>query len=488
VLKPRRLLRDGLPLLPAAPLIVVFVGVAVAIAVTLVGLADLRRTSDDASSLRARVIANTLAARLRVTGSEDRMEVVQGAARGTYADILLIDHYGEVVADASLGPPPRPELVRCLLAGSGVVASPLLGRTRFAVQPLGPPLEWLSVIAMVPAPLTPTEATSLAKAVAMLTALLVGAAGMVAYVFANDVRNDVRYVRHRIAEMAAADNDPAGAPIAIRALDQVGVLTAAFNQLVGRFAQAERRYREDLTFASALDGERSAFLAALSHELRTPLNGILGFADVLLSEVDGTLDEATREELGVIRASASHLRSLIDDILELSALESGGLKLRCEAVDVYAVAEEVVREQRPLAADKKLALDLLGTRGAIALADPQRLRQILGNIVGNAVKFTSRGGVRVAVENQNDEVVVHTIDTGPGIAPAERAAIFEEYAQAGDIATRRKGTGLGLAIARRLVAMHGGVIELESTLGQGSRFTFKLKPMARLVESPAVAP
>jgi signal transduction histidine kinase len=336
-------------------------------------------------------------------------------------------------------------------------------------------LEWLSVIAMVPAPLTPAEASSLLRAVAMLTVLLVGAAGMVAYVFANDVRNDVTYVRQRIAEMAAADNDPAGAPIPIRALDQVGVLTAAFNQLVGRFAAAERRYREDLTFATALDGERSAFLAALSHELRTPLNGILGFADVLLSEVEGTLDDATREELGVIRTSASHLRSLIDDILELSALESGGLKLRREPVDVYAVAEEVVREQRPLAADKKLALDLQGSRGAIALADPHRLRQILGNIVGNAVKFTTRGGVRVAVENGNDEVVVHTIDTGPGIAPAERAAIFEEYAQAGDIATRRKGTGLGLAIARRLVAMHGGVIELESTLGQGSRFTFKLK-------------
>jgi signal transduction histidine kinase len=475
-------LRDGLPLLPAAPLLVVIVGVAVAIAVTLVGVADLRRTSDEASSLRARVIASTLAARLRVTGSEDRMEVVQGAARGTYADILLIDHYGEVVADASLGPPPRPDLVRCLLAGNGIVSSPLLGRTRFAVQPLGPPLEWLSVIAMVPAPLTPTEASSLVKAVAMLTGLLVGAAGMVAYVFANDVRNDVTYVRHRIAEMAAADNDPAGAPIPIRALDQVGVLTAAFNQLVGRFAAAERSYREDLTFALALDGERSAFLAALSHELRTPLNGILGFADVLLSEVEGTLDEATREELGVIRASASHLRSLIDDILELSALESGGLKLRREPVDVYAVAEEVVREQRPLAADKKLVLDLQGSRGAMALADPQRLRQILGNIVGNAVKFTSRGGVRVAVESENDEVVVHTIDTGPGIAPAERAAIFEEYAQAGDVAARRKGTGLGLAIARRLVAMHGGVIELESTLGQGSRFTFKLKP------SPGEAP
>src|SRR6185295_9961407 len=135
------------------------------------------------------------------------------------------------------------------------------------------------------------------------------------------VRNDVTYVRRRITAMADVDAVPAGgAPIPVRALDQVGVLTSAFNTLVDRFTAAERSYRQDLTFASALDKERSAFLAALSHELRTPLNAILGFADVLLSEVEGTLDAATREELEVIRAAAGHLRSLIDDILELSAL------------------------------------------------------------------------------------------------------------------------------------------------------------------------
>jgi signal transduction histidine kinase len=476
-------LRDGLPLLPLTPLLIVIVGVAVAIAITLVGLGDLRRASDANSSLRAQAIATTLAARLRVTGSEDRKEVVQAAARGTYADILLLDHKGEIVADASLRPPPRTELVRCLLAGQGVADTPLLGRTRYAAQPLGPPLEQLSVLALVPAPVTPTEARGLVKAVATLTALLVGAAGIVGYVFANDARNDVAYVRHRIAGMAEADADPAGAPIPVRALDQVGVLTAAFNSLVARFAAAERSYRQDLTFASTLDAERSVFLAALSHELRTPLNAILGFADVLLSEVEGTLDDATREELGVIRASASHLRSLIDDILELSALESGGLRLNRQAVDVYALAEEVVKEQQPLAAGKKLRLDLQGARSAIADADPQRLRQVLGNIVGNAIKFTSRGGVQVVVDDQGGgEVTVHTIDSGPGIAEEERAAIFEEYAQAGDTAARRKGTGLGLAIARRLVAMHGGQLELSSRVGHGSRFTFKLKAFAEEVD------
>src|SRR5439155_13062191 len=179
-------LRDGLPLLPLTPSLIVIVGVAVAIAITLVGVRDLRRASDANSSLRAEAIATTLAARLRVTGSEDRKEVVQAAARGTYADILLLDHKGQIVADASLRPPPRAELVRCLLAGKGVADMPLLGRTRYAAQPLGPPLENLSVIAMVPAPVTPTEARGLLKAVATLTALLVGAAGIVGYVFAND--------------------------------------------------------------------------------------------------------------------------------------------------------------------------------------------------------------------------------------------------------------------------------------------------------------
>ncbi len=448
MIKGRGALRNGLPLLPLTPSLIVIVGVAVAIAITLVGLGDLRLASDANSSLRAQAIAATLAARLRVTGSEDRKEVVQAAARGTYADILLIDHKGGIVADASLRPPTQAELVRCLLGGKGVVDVPLLGRTQYAVQPLGPPLEQLSVIAMVPAPVTPIEARGLAKAVATLTALLVGAAGMVGYVFASDVRSDVTFVRHRIAAMAETDADPAGAPIPVRALDQVGVLTSAFNSLVDRFAAAERSYRQDLTFASTLDKERSAFLAALSHELRTPLNAILGFADVLFSEVEGTLDDATREELGVIRASASHLRSLIDDILELSALESGGLRLNRQAVDVYAIAEEVVREQHPM-----------------------------------AIKFTSRGGVRIVVDDQGGgEVAVHTIDSGPGIAPEERAAIFEEYAQAGDTAARRKGTGLGLAIARRLVAMHGGELELSSRVGHGSRFTFKLKAFAEEVD------
>jgi len=168
------------------------------------------------------------------------------------------------------------------------------------------------------------------------------------------------------------------------------------------------------------------------------------------------------------------LRSLIDDVLDLSALESGGLRLKREATDVYAVADEVVREAAAGARAKGLSVELSGETGIIADADPRRLRQILGNIINNAIKFTAQGGVSVHLERQGSLVAVTTTDTGPGIADDQRAAIFEEFGQLGDERVRRRGTGLGLAIARRLIAMHGGVIELESEVGRGSRFTVKI--------------
>lgn len=477
---PVRRMPGVLPFLPIAPAIVVLLGVAVALALTLVGVADLRRASDEAASLRAFALSNALAARLRVTGSEDWSEIVQRAGRRSGIDVLLIDQDGDVVVDGSLSALPKGDLLRCLIAGQGEMETSL-GRTRFAARPLGYRLERLSVVAFVPAPLLPPEATKLAQATAMLTALLVGVAGIVAYVFAKDVRDDVGYVRRRIASMSGQDPDPvpAIAKIPIRALDQVGRLTAAFNLLVDRFTAAERTYRQDLELASAHERARGAFLSALSHELRTPLNAVLGFTDILLSEVDGPLSPSAREDLRIVRTSAAHLAGLIDDILDLSALESGKLRLERKSIDLFEIAEEVVREAEPLTLEKSLFLKLEASRGQIAFADPRRVRQILGNLVGNAVKFTRKGGVEITLERRDEMLAVIIADTGPGIADTERAAIFEEYRQAGDPRSRPYGTGLGLAIARRLVEMHGGSIELESALGEGSRFTITL-PTARV--------
>jgi signal transduction histidine kinase len=250
---------------------------------------------------------------------------------------------------------------------------------------------------------------------------------------------------------------------------------------VGRFAAAEKSYHYDLERARSADRDRAAFLAAVSHELRSPLNAILGFADVLMTEVDGPLSATAREEVEQIRGSGQHLADLINDILEFSAIESGTLKLQRSKVDLVQIAREVVREALVIVGDKPISLRLEPDAGygeeplpVYARADPRRVRQILTNLVGNAIKFTQQGEVVITAVRDGYHACVRVRDTGPGISPAERAMIFEEYKQAGEERARRRGTGLGLAIARRLVLMHGGTIRVESELGQGSTFLVTL--------------
>ncbi|PIE05368.1 MAG: hypothetical protein CSA75_05110, partial [Sorangium cellulosum] len=225
---------------------------------------------------------------------------------------------------------------------------------------------------------------------------------------------------------------------------------------------------------AALDRDRASFFSVLSHELRTPLNAILGFADVLLSEVDGPLDPDTRENLNMVRASGSHLRGLIDDILELSALESGQLRLSRTLVDVRMVADDVMREATARLGGKSLKLRVEGMSPTYALVDERRLWQILSNLVGNAIKFTTEGEVAVVVAVEFGHVRVTVSDTGPGIAAKDLETIFDEFQQVGPAKARSKGTGLGLFIARRLVTMHGGTICVESEVDRGSHFHIRL--------------
>jgi signal transduction histidine kinase len=327
------------------------------------------------------------------------------------------------------------------------------------------------VVTFVAAPSPPPGSSALVTGVAALTALLLGIAVAVSLAYTKAARDDVDYVRRRIVDMARPDGSPAGEPIPIRSLDQVGALTAAFDLLVDRFTAAERSYRADLRQAAAGARERSAFLAGLSHELRTPLNAILGFTHVLESEVDGPLDDEARESLGVIKTSGEHLKTLIDDVLDLSALETGQLRLNRRALDVRELAEEVVREARATVRDKPVGLAVTGQAGLFAHADAQRVRQVLTNLVTNAIRATAQGWVTVHIEARGGFVAVVVADTGAGIPLEQRDAIFEAYRQGGDARSRRGGTGLGLSIAQRLVGMHGGRIEVESQLGQGSRFT-----------------
>jgi signal transduction histidine kinase len=458
--------------LPLAPLFVVGIGLAVAIAIGVLGVDYLRRVSDARAGAQAVLLADALAARIGALPSVYRLEALQLAARRSGAEFVVTTRDGEAVFDASLGGHTHVGLQQLVARGEGVTST-RLGRTRFAVRPMGERAT-VFLVSFVRAPEAPEAAPALLKALVALTTLLLGVAAAAAWAVARDATRDIMFVTERIQGMAHVRSEPTGEPVPIRTMDEVGALTSAFNDLVGRFEAAERAYGDDLERVRVADRERAAFLAAVSHELRTPLNAILGFADVLLSEVDGPLTPSAREEVEQIRASGQHLLELISDILEFSALESGQLKLIRSRVDVSLLAREVVREAAGALGGKPVAMRLEGDHEVLAYADGKRVRQILTNLVANAVKFTARGEIVVSVTRDGSRANLTVRDTGPGIGVAERAVIFKDFKQAGDARAKRRGTGLGLAIARRLALMHGGSIQVDSEVGQGSVFTVSL--------------
>ena len=486
---PARVVAGGLgrgwPFVPLAPLVVVFVGLAVALGIGLVGLDHLGRAGDEHAGARAELIAATVAARLSQMPGERRLEATKLAARRTDAGILLVSPEGRVIHDESrLGAPDPVALDKMLAEGKGV-AELRLGRARFAVRPVGVTKDALRLVVLVPEPPVAQGASSLMSALLALATMLLGVAAAVAYAVSRDVTRDVDFVTRRIDGMAQVRTEPTGELIPARTMDEVGLLTTAFNKLVGRFGKAEKAYRQDLTRASGADRERAAFLAAVSHELRSPLNAILGFADILMEEVDGPLSPSAREEVEQIKGSGAHLAALINDILEFSALESGQLKLTRGRVDLMGLANEVVREARGLVGEKAVTVRVEGEPSLVARVDGRRVRQILGNLVNNAIKFTQRGEVIVRVGREKGLASLSVADTGPGISSQERAVIFQEYKQARSERTKRRGTGLGLAIARRLVMLHHGSISVESELGRGSTFKVLL-PIGNIDAAPSI--
>ncbi len=217
---------------------------------------------------------------------------------------------------------------------------------------------------------------------------------------------------------------------------------------------------------------KSDFVASMSHELRTPLNAIIGFSELMLAEPKRDQEIVVPSEwVEHIHSSGNHLLSLINDVLDLAKIEAGRLDLHPEPFDLATAVSESLAGLRPLAERKALRLESAVEPLAV-VADRGRFRQILYNLLSNAIKFTpAEGTVRVEAQRSDGEVLVSVVDTGVGIAPDDQAHVFEEFRQVGERDQAQAGTGLGLALTRRLVEAHGGRIELESTLGAGSRFT-----------------
>ena len=302
-----------------------------------------------------------------------------------------------------------------------------------------------------------------------------------------------------LAERGAEPGHSANAfTIPIRLLDGEGRLTVVAGPFTPGFGSDElNRVQQFMSaVATALDRQRlihtltdtnarldkankykSVFLANMSHELRTPLNAIIGFSELLIDAREDQFDDATRERfLEQIHSSGKHLLALINDILDLSKIEAGQMELRLEMVPVPDVIVDVGRTVEPLAAMKHISIDWEPGPRRRALIDPGKLKQMVLNLVSNAIKFTPEGGtVSVVVRWLEGRFEVAVTDSGIGIAAEDQTRIFEEFQQLdSSIGRAQQGTGLGLTLTRRFAHLHNGEVSVRSRVGKGSTFTLSL--------------
>jgi len=255
----------------------------------------------------------------------------------------------------------------------------------------------------------------------------------------------------------------------------------------------KRRRMEKALLQAKEEAERASkfkdrFLSTMSHELRTPLNAILGFSDLLADTRCGELNERQQRYVAHITTGGRHLLRLISDILDLSKIEAGRMELSFEDLSVRGIFAEVVSALRPLAEKKTQTLSALADRGLAVHADATRFKQILMNLVGNAIKFTPEGGrIELAAQQLERQIKVQVRDNGPGIPPDEQKRIFDAFYRLRKSGEGVEGTGLGLAITESLVKLQGGTLGLESTPGSGSCFYFSL-PIATAVLEPHTQP
>ncbi len=294
------------------------------------------------------------------------------------------------------------------------------------------------------------------------------------------VRDHIESIQNSLADesdASAVDELKQQARDQTRLLSELEEKREELERLNAELADRNRELKDANTRLHELSNMKEEFLALTTHDLRSPLAVISGVINFFTSGRLGELTPEQQKMVSMMERNTGNLIELVNDLLDASKLESGSIRLDITADDLHTIAAELSETMTPLAADKGIDLhvnipaDLPHVR-----ADRAKLRRILVNLLSNAIKFTNRGGrVTISAEHIDGVIRISVTDTGVGIAPEDVARLFDKYEQARSRATRsEKGTGLGLYITKQLVELHGGTINVESTLGEGSTFAFTL--------------
>jgi len=403
--------------------------------------------------------------------------VARFVSKLTSADFLVVDSQGEVLLGSErlmslAGQRFRPEFIRQVLSEGRTVS------TTFS-DPLGR----LSVVAASPvvlrggttagAVILLRPVTEVARTTSRLLAFFVlaslvglGLSLLLSLLLARTLTRPLHELRKAAARVAAGDFDQR---IDVASNDELGQTAASFNAMASRLGELQR--------------ERQVLYASVSHELRTPVTSIKGFAQALKDNVGGA--EERRRHLAIIQEEASRLERLVNDLFQLSRLESGQVGMETETVDLVALVRDAALRYRAEAGeagiDFRVTPDEAGAARGAGLrlevsGDRDRLKQVLSNLIENALRFTPEGGrVDVAVERSGPQAVVRVADTGPGIPEEDLERVFDRFYTVDRSRARSKGgTGLGLAIAREIVRAHGGRIWAERRPEGGTLFAFSL--------------
>jgi PAS domain S-box-containing protein len=253
-------------------------------------------------------------------------------------------------------------------------------------------------------------------------------------------------------------------------------LKKAHMELVDLTLNLEQKVKERTQELMKANEHKSEFLATISHEFRTPLNAIISFTDFLFKELDGPINEQQKTDLKMIKEAGMDLLRLVNSILDLSKIEMGEAELSLEPIDIHSLVESIVSQHSTMIAENNLSLyyDLPDELPPL-LADEGKLRQILRNLVINAIKFTDQGEIVIRAQYEDKKIIFSVQDTGMGISKEDQKIIFDKFRQIDSGNTRRfGGTGIGLNLAKELVELHGGKIWVESQIGKGSTFFFSI--------------